>query len=67
MSLPEGYNLRGLIVTYLEEHGWVWSDEDESWTWGGIRYWGEYATDLTMQHQIEEEEGRSVRFGGNDG
>lgn len=54
-----GYNLRGLIVTYLEEHGWTWDETgEESWTRGADRHAGLYATDEAIKQQISEEEGR---------
>jgi hypothetical protein len=59
-KLFPGYNLRGLIVAYLEEHGWIWDAEDESWTRAAERFSGDFATDHAMHHQIETEEGRLV-------
>jgi hypothetical protein len=57
-SFP-GYNLRGLIVTYLEEQGWDWDDEHEVWSRDDVRFSGPNATDLAVHEQIETEEGRA--------
>lgn len=61
-DLPEGYNLRGLMYTYLKEHGWEWSDTDESWTHHelGLVFSGPEASDWAIHTQIEHEEGRAV-------
>lgn len=59
-KLFPGYNLRGLIFTYLEEAGWTWNEADESWTRGEDRYEGPYASQEAMGHQIEAEEGRRL-------
>jgi hypothetical protein len=53
-----GYNLRGLIVAYLESRGWIWHGGDKEWWHETAVFQGEDATDRAIQHQIELEEGR---------
>ncbi len=52
-----GYNLRGLIFAYLEEHGWVWSDADESWSRQDVKFSGPSASHEAMYAQSADEEG----------
>ncbi len=58
--IPAGYNLRGLIMDYLEAKGWRWDDASESWTREGLVFSGVFATSQAMVEQIETEEGREV-------
>jgi hypothetical protein len=54
----DGYNLRGVIFTYLEEHGWEMVGEDAWRRPDGVVFRGPSATDDAMHDQIETEEGR---------